>query len=104
MALRHGKLVRLVLVALAAGGHRPRRWESPRRCRKGNPTTLLWYAHPAEKWDDALPVGNGRLGAMVFGKTDEEEIPINERHLLVGRPLLDDGRGGIPRAPRRSSG
>ena len=37
-----------------------------------NPTTLLWYTHPATTWDDALPVGNGRLGAMVFGKTDEE--------------------------------
>jgi len=29
----------------------------------------LWYRQPAEKWTEALPVGNGRLGAMVFGRT-----------------------------------
>ncbi len=31
---------------------------------------ILWYQNPAEEWTDALPVGNGRLGAMVFGGTD----------------------------------
>jgi alpha-L-fucosidase 2 len=54
--------------------------------RAGDPTTLLWYTHPAEKWDDALAVGNGRLGALVFGKTDEEEIPINEDTYWSGGP------------------
>ena len=34
-----------------------------------NPATFLWYEVPAAEWEDALPVGNGRLGAMVFGKT-----------------------------------
>ncbi|MCU4155777.1 glycoside hydrolase family 95 protein [Carboxylicivirga sp. A043] len=38
----------------------------------------LWYKQPAEKWLDALPVGNGRLGAMVFGKTTNERIQLNE--------------------------
>ena len=32
-----------------------------------NPATLMWYETPAENWEEALPVGNGRLGAMVFG-------------------------------------
>jgi alpha-L-fucosidase 2 len=32
-----------------------------------DPATVLWYTHPADKWENALPVGNGRLGAMVFG-------------------------------------
>jgi len=32
----------------------------------------LWYNRPAEQWEEALPVGNGRLGAMVFGKVNEE--------------------------------
>ena len=108
MAPRQWKLVRLVLVALAAGGAPGplaaggAAAASPAATmRASDPTTLLWYTHPAEKWDDALPVGNGRLGAMVFGKTDEEEIPINEEHLLVGRPLLDDGaRGGTARSRR----
>jgi alpha-L-fucosidase 2 len=65
----------------------------------GNPTTLLWYAHPAEKWDDALPVGNGRLGAMVFGKTDEEEIPINESTCWSGGPYSTTVRGGYRALP-----
>jgi len=59
-----------------------------------NPTTVLWYTHPAETWDDALPVGNGRLGAMVFGKTDEEEIPINESTYWTGGPYSTTVPGG----------
>ena len=43
-----------------------------------DPAKLLWYTHPADKWENALPVGNGRLGAMVFGRTSEEEIQLNE--------------------------
>ncbi|HEX4440117.1 MAG TPA: glycoside hydrolase family 95 protein [Thermoanaerobaculia bacterium] len=46
----------------------------------------LWYAHPAAKWQNALPVGNGRLGALVFGRTDEEQIPINEDTYWTGGP------------------
>jgi len=51
-----------------------------------NPTTCLWYTHPAGKWEDALPVGTGRLGAMVFGKTDEERIALNEETFWSGGP------------------
>ncbi|MDO9554212.1 glycoside hydrolase family 95 protein [Rhodonellum sp.] len=46
----------------------------------------LWYQQPAEKWEDALPIGNGRLGAMVFGKTDTERIQLNEDSLWPGGP------------------
>ena len=38
----------------------------------------MWYETPASKWEEALPIGNGRLGAMVFGKTGEERVQINE--------------------------
>ena len=51
-----------------------------------DPSTLLWYDHPAERWEDALPVGNGRLGAMVFGRVDEERIQLNEDTLWSGGP------------------
>lgn len=44
----------------------------------------LWYEQPAEKWEEALPIGNGRLGAMVFGKTDTERIQLNEDSLWPG--------------------
>src|SRR5687767_6579233 len=47
----------------------------------------LWYNQPARTWNEALPVGNGRLGAMVFGKVDEELIQLNEETLWSGGPV-----------------
>jgi alpha-L-fucosidase 2 len=46
----------------------------------------LWYDKPAAKWEEALPVGSGRLGAMVFGGTGSERIQFNEDTLWTGRP------------------
>ncbi|EOZ95615.1 putative large secreted protein [Indibacter alkaliphilus LW1] len=48
--------------------------------------SLLWYEQPADKWEEALPLGNGRLGAMVFGRTDVERIQLNEDSLWPGGP------------------
>lgn len=47
----------------------------------------LWYTKPAEKWTEALPVGNGSLGAMIFGGTENERIQFNEETLWTGSPL-----------------
>jgi alpha-L-fucosidase 2 len=55
--------------------------------------TVIWYEHPAAKWADALPVGNGRLGAMVFGGVREERIQLNEDTLWSGGPY-DQARPG----------
>ena len=46
----------------------------------------LWYNKPAEKWTDALPLGNGRIGAMVFGGVNEDRIQLNEETLWTGGP------------------
>jgi alpha-L-fucosidase 2 len=46
----------------------------------------LWYRQPASIWTDALPVGNGRLGAMVFGGIETERIALNEDTLWSGSP------------------
>ncbi len=46
----------------------------------------LWYDEPAEAWNHALPVGNGRLGGMVFGGTAVERIQLNEETLWSGGP------------------
>ena len=46
----------------------------------------LWYDKPASAWEEALPIGNGRLGAMVFGGTDTEHIQFNEETLWSGEP------------------
>ena len=45
---------------------------------------VLWYAQPAKNWNEALPVGNGRLGAMVFGGFSQETIQLNEESLWGG--------------------
>ncbi len=50
------------------------------------PDLRLWYRQPAENWNQALPVGNGRLGAMVFGRTGDEIIQLNEETLWSGGP------------------
>ena len=49
-------------------------------------SSLLWYRQPARVWNDALPVGNGRLGAMVFGGIVDEHVQLNEETLWTGGP------------------
>lgn len=46
----------------------------------------LWYDKPSSKWTDALPIGNGRLGAMIFGGVEKERIQFNEETLWTGGP------------------
>lgn len=48
---------------------------------------ILWYRQPAKVWEEALPVGNGRLGGMVFGGVADERIQLNESTLWNGYPL-----------------
>ena len=50
----------------------------------------LWYNKPAEKWVEALPVGNGRIGAMVFGGIEQELLQLNESTLWSGGPVKKD--------------
>ncbi len=60
----------------------------------------LWYEAPAEAWTEALPVGNGRLGAMVFGGTARERLQLNEDTLWAGgpySPVNPEAREYIPR-------
>lgn len=47
----------------------------------------LWYKQPASEWTEALPIGNGRLGAMIFGGVDEELLQLNEATLWSGGPV-----------------
>jgi len=64
-----------------------------------NPGTLLWYEAPAKVWEEALPVGNGRLGAMVFGKNGEERIQLNEETYWSGGPYSTVVKGGYKVLP-----
>jgi alpha-L-fucosidase 2 len=58
--------------------------------RTGEPAAdnslVLWYQKPAVKWVEALPVGNGRLGAMIFGGVNQERLQLNEGTLWAGGP------------------
>ncbi|KAJ5493208.1 hypothetical protein N7539_001954 [Penicillium diatomitis] len=46
----------------------------------------LWYTQPASDWNEALPIGNGRLGAMIYGRTDHELLALNEDSVWYGGP------------------
>ncbi len=48
----------------------------------------LWYEQPAIAWEEALPIGNGSFGAMVYGKVEDELLPINDNTLWSGRPQV----------------
>ncbi|MCH8979759.1 MAG: glycoside hydrolase family 95 protein [Armatimonadetes bacterium] len=64
---------------------------------------FLWYEQPAESWVEALPVGNGRLGAMVFGAVTEERIQLNIDSLWAGPPFptVPDGAADALQEARR---
>ena len=63
----------------------------------------LWYREPAEEWVQALPVGNGRLGAMVFGGIALERLQFNEDTFFSGgpyNPLNPDAKAALPEVRR----
>ena len=51
-----------------------------------NPSFTLWYGQPAKVWQEALPVGNGRLGAMIFGRLVKERLQLNDITIWSGKP------------------
>jgi len=60
---------------------------------------VLWYQAPAEYWVDAMPIGNGRLGAMVFGGIGDERIQLNEDSLWSGGPQDADNPEALKALP-----
>ncbi len=59
-------------------------------CAKNESHLKLWYEQPAKQWVEALPVGNGRLGAMIYGDPSNEIIQLNENTLWAGSPNRND--------------
>ncbi|MBP8959248.1 MAG: glycoside hydrolase family 95 protein [Bacteroidales bacterium] len=60
---------------------------------------FLWYRRPAADWNEALPIGNGRMGAMVFGNVNHERIQINEESIWAGMKVENpdaDAREYLP--------
>src|SRR5215208_785833 len=60
----------------------------------------LWYNKPAVKWTDALPIGNGRIGAMIFGGIEKERIQFNEETLWTGGPRNYNRQAAYQYLPR----
>lgn len=69
----------------------------------GEKGLCLWYDRPAEVWEEALPIGNGRLGAMVYGRVPAEHLQLNEDSLWYGGPvdrINPDARRYLPEIRR----
>lgn len=68
---------------------------------RGNREDLdLWYDKPAGQWVEALPVGNGRLGAMVYGRVAQERLQLNEDTLFAGGPNDPNPSGMLAALPQ----
>ncbi len=73
---------------------------APAQERTEQPLTL-WYRKPATKWEsEALPIGNGNLGAMVFGGVERERLQLNEHSLWSGHPEALDGPQTLEALPK----
>ena len=59
----------------------------------------LWYSRPAGVWTEALPVGNSRLGAMVYGGVPREELQLNEETVWAGSPYRNDNPAALSALP-----
>ena len=72
-------------------------------CKTGNrfsPEYVLWYDKPAAEWTEALPVGNGRLGGMLFGDPGSERLQVNEESLWGGVNVPNNNRGALANLPK----
>ena len=65
-----------------------------------NRALKLWYNHPSgTTWENALPIGNGRLGAMVYGNVERETIQLNEHTVWSGSPNRNDNPDALASLP-----
>lgn len=62
-------------------------------------TMSLWYPGPASTWTEALPIGNSRIGAMVYGGVPNEEIQLNEETFWAGSPYRNDNPKALEALP-----
>jgi alpha-L-fucosidase 2 len=71
----------------------------PGRAAETNSSLTLFYTNAATKWTEALPVGNGRLGAMIFGGVTREHLQLNESTLWAGGPYDPDNTNAFEALP-----
>jgi alpha-L-fucosidase 2 len=73
-------------------------FNNPLHAEKGG-KLKLWYDKPASNWNEALPIGNGRLGAMVYGDPANEKIQLNEETFWSGGPSRNDNPDALKALP-----
>jgi alpha-L-fucosidase 2 len=78
--LRHGTVALVILICSQANAQ--------------GPALELWYRQPAMRWNESLLLGNGRLGASVFGGVASEHVLMNENSMWSGWPVPDANRKG----------
>jgi alpha-L-fucosidase 2 len=90
----------MALGAIAASGLRGEGFAQGGAGIAASKPLRLWYRQPAEAWTEALPIGNGRLGAMIFGGVARERLQLNEDTLYAGGPYdpsNPEARTALPR-------
>jgi alpha-L-fucosidase 2 len=60
----------------------------------------IWFDKPAGSWNEALPVGNGKLGAMIFGGIGKERLQLNEESVWTGKPRWDANPDALKNLPK----
>jgi alpha-L-fucosidase 2 len=73
---------------------------TPVLCQDQPSELKIWFSKPAETWNDALPVGNGRLGAMIFGGIENERLQLNEESVWTGQPRWDANPNALKNLPK----
>jgi alpha-L-fucosidase 2 len=74
---------------------------APAQERSAESPLTLWYRKPASKWEsEALPIGNGSLGTMVFGQVEHERLQLNEHSLWSGHAEVLDGPETLEALPK----
>lgn len=73
---------------------------APSRGQETKPDMKIWFNKPAATWNEALPVGNGSLGAMIFGGPSTERLQLNEESVWTGSPRWDANPDALKNLPR----
>jgi alpha-L-fucosidase 2 len=74
-------------------------WTTSVHAQQTGQALSLWYSAPASHWVEALPVGNGRLGAMVFGGVEQERLQLNEDTLWASGPYDPNNTNALAALP-----
>src|SRR5471032_1799873 len=97
---KHFNGARRALLTALAGLYAAPAVGLPKGGQRTRDANTLWYRQPAAHWEEALPLGNGRLGAMVFGRVAQERLQLNDDTLWSGAPYTPDNPAALAALPQ----